>query len=486
LDKHAIGHLKRGFFWIGSANLIARLMDLGSIIILLLFLSKEEMGTAALAWTISTLLESFSGLGIGAAILQTKKLKTIQLYSSWWYIMGIASVLFCAVSFSSPAIASFYSAPLLIPMIIVSASKLIFVGGALIPLQLLNRELRFKEIGATQTIATLFASIIKIVLAISGAGAWSLVIGNTAHGFFTFTIVSFLKQFKPKIHFAFSEIKKLASFGIKVSISSIIYNFYRNADYLIIGRLLGKEILGLYKVAFDVAMTPALTVLKTINRTALPVFSRYNKNPEKLKSMFLWIQKNLLFITIPIALFLTFTAADILQIVGKGQWIAATPAIQILVWAAALRSIAQVFPQLFHACGKPEFAIYDSLIALILLAGTFTGFIVLFKDTLGFLSICYAWLFSYPLLISILIIFTKKIIPLKFSDFIKALKHPIGSGILNLLVLLPFFIFRDKITKSTWMYLILVLVIIGNTTLFYFRFILKKKSLNFIKETPEK
>ena len=463
----------RGIFWLGSASLVTRLFDIASIVVVLSFLTKEEMGVATLAWTVAVIIDAFNGLGIGTAILQTNTISQNQLSSSWWFTMGIAVLLFLGVIGFSDFIANYYAAPKLQAMIAVSGSKLLFVGAALIPIQMLNRELKFKEIGAVQTIATLVASLLKIGLAAAGFGAWALVIGNTAHGLLMALGAYVFQPFLPRLRFVFSEIKQLVIFGSKVTASASIYHFYRNADYLIVGRFLGKEALGVYRVAFDIAMTPALTLLNVVNRSAFPIFSRLSNNRTELSSTFFWVQKNFALMITPIALFLTFAASDLMQLIGKSQWIEASPAIQILVWAALFRCLAQVFPQLFHATGKPELAIYDSIIAMVLLVGAFTGTIWFFGDEIGFMSVCYAWVFSYPVLILFLWLFAKSIIPLPLLKYLSLLAHPVLIGVATVSLLLPLQYFREILQLSSYTYPLAVLIIVIGISGGYQHFILK-------------
>jgi O-antigen/teichoic acid export membrane protein len=465
-------HIKRGVFWIGSANLITRLLDFGSIVVVLWFLTKEEMGVATLAWTVAAFLEAFNGLGIGTAILQAKTIERRQLDSAWWYVMGIATGLFVTISLCASLIADFFDTPELPLMIIVSSSKLLFVGAALIPIQTLNRQLRFKEIGAVQTLATLLASILKIALAALGFGAWALVISFTAAGAFALVSVYLFQPFWPRFHFVFSEIRHLVVFGIKVAVSAIIYHFYRNADYLVVGRVLGKEALGVYRVAFDVAMTPPLTIMTVVNRAALPVFSKLSEQKERLIETFLWTQKNLALLVMPVAIFLFFSSEDLMHLIGKSQWVGAAGAIKVLCWAAVLRSLDQVFPQLFHARGRPDLAIYDSLAAVVVLVGMFAGYISLFAETYGIVSVALAWLSSYPILIFLLLLFTRWVVPLRMTRYLANFRHPIlVSAIAVFLNWLGAYL-NSYLPENHWTLPLISLVLTCSVFFLYLRFVM--------------
>jgi O-antigen/teichoic acid export membrane protein len=465
----ARSHIKRGLFWLGSASLAAQLFDLFSTFAVLWFLTKTDMGVATLAWTIAVIVESFNGLGVGTAMLQAPSISRRQLDSIFWYTTGLAALLVALISATSPLLAAYYDAPDLRNMIVLSASKLLFVGAALVPLQMMNRKLRYREIGAVQTLATFLAAALKVALAATGWGAWALVIAFFAQGVFTFLGAVVAEPFAPKFYFNFREIRDLVVFGAKVATSGIIYHFYRNADYLAVGRLLGNEALGVYRVAFDIAMTPAMTLLNIVNRTAFPVFSRLTERRQELAETFLWIQKNLGLLSMPIAIFIAFGAEDLMFVIGKSQWIAAAPAIRVLAAAAWLRCLAQTFPQLFHACGRPSFAVYDSLASLIVLGASFMGWLVVLGERLGILAVCYAWLAAYPILLSFLSILARRLIPLEPRAFFSILSHPFVIALLLNLLLFPITYFSPRLPFEH----IVRLLVIGAITIVAFSLYLK-------------
>ena len=334
-------------------------------------------------------------------MLQKKDLPQKEVNSLFWFSTGFSIAAFLLIVLLSPMISIYYNSPELSAMMAVSALKLPIVGAMLVPLQLLNRDLKYKQIGAAQTVASFLSSVTKIGLAASGLGAWSLVIAHVSSGIFMFIGVLFFSSFYPVLYFKFPEIKEHIVFGSRVTFSGVIYHIYRNADYLIIGKLLGNEALGVYRVAFDIAMTPAMALLNVVNRASFPVFSRISSNRDQLAKTFIWTQKNLTFFIAPLSLFIIFTAGDIIAIAGKEKWAEAVPAIQILAVAAFMRTVAQTFPQLFHAVGRPAFAVYDSLMTFFLSVSFFLFFISFFKESMGILSACIAWFATYPLAIAL-------------------------------------------------------------------------------------
>ena len=126
--------MKRGLWWMGTATLAMRLLDVGGSLLVLQFLSPADVGLSALAWSIAVALEAFNGLGVGQWIVRQRDLSHEALSGLFWFctLLGVAAV---AVMLAlAPLLAVFYADPRLGPMIVVSAVKLIFVGAALVPI----------------------------------------------------------------------------------------------------------------------------------------------------------------------------------------------------------------------------------------------------------------------------------------------------------------------------------------------------------------
>ncbi|HWO09433.1 MAG TPA: oligosaccharide flippase family protein, partial [Polyangiaceae bacterium] len=172
--------VKRGLLWLGSATLAARVLDLTATVVIVSFLTKEQMGLAALPISACAILESLSGIGIGSALVQAKDLSTKEESSLFWLTSAVGVALGLILFGLAPLLALTYGEAELAPLVAVSSLKLALVGVGVVPQQLLSKRLEFRELGTVQTLASLGEGVVKIVLALTGAGAWSLVIGNVA------------------------------------------------------------------------------------------------------------------------------------------------------------------------------------------------------------------------------------------------------------------------------------------------------------------
>jgi O-antigen/teichoic acid export membrane protein len=444
--------ISRGFLWLGAASTATAIIDGLSSLVIVWFLTREQMGVATLAWAVAVFLEAFNGLGIGMALVQAKTLSDKQKSFCHGYAIAFAVVSTGLMCLTAPLIARFYGAPSLTPMICVSAIKLLFVGACLVPLQSLNRALDFPKVSLILTAATLLAACLRIGLAAAGMGAWAPVISNTSHGAFVFLGTLIFSRHWPSPSWAWRESKDMVKFGLKLTGSGALYQFYRNADFFLVGRFLGTELLGLYRVAYDLAMVPALMVLNVVNRASFPVYSRIAHDTKKLSDTFIWNMRNMSLLIFPLCLIIGFIGPSLLLIVGKtSQWAGGGAAVHILSLAAGLRCINQFFPQMFTAAGKATFALLDGIFSTVTFCLLFFFSMLFFGDTLGIFAICVDWVIGYLVLWIPLWKMTQRIMPLFAGKFLAAVfTDPLKGTLLTAIPLAAVFKILGYFNAAPW------------------------------------
>jgi O-antigen/teichoic acid export membrane protein len=423
----AESELKRGLLWFGSATLLMRLLDLVGLFILLRKLSREDMGIASLAWSVAIVVEALSGLGVGSALIQAKDVSRRELDSLFWFSTLVGCVLSAAMALAAPLVAGFYREPALTGMLVVAASKLVFVGIAMVPLQVLARNLRFREASAVQTGASALEAATKVVLLLCNAGAWSLVVANAARGVYALLFVYLLAPFWPKAHLRFAEVRRFLAFGIRNTVSTAIFFAHKNTDYLFVGRFLGVEALGVYRVAFDIAMTPLEIVINIVNRVAFPVYSRIAHDPKALEAALARSFRYLFLLLGPSIVFLSFATGDTVRIIAHERWLAAVPIAQLLCWAALLRGFAELYPQIFYAVNRGEYAVYDALMSLLVLAGGLGVALHFFGQRWGLLAVGAVWILTYPVVLVVLAYWTRRVADIRPWPVLKPVLPVLGA-----------------------------------------------------------
>jgi O-antigen/teichoic acid export membrane protein len=363
----------------------------------LFFLTKEEVGTATLAWAIGMVLEAVCRLGLGVAILQARDVTRTQLDTAFWTMTFTTVLLGGAAVVVGPFIGPFLQEPELGLLLIPSALKMLFLVWAEIPIQLLNRKLQFASIAGISTAATTLGAISRVVLAMTGFGAWALLVAQTLYAFFLWVGAMFAQPFFPRFEMKLASIRKLLSFGKYITGERLTLEAFQNMDYLILGALTGPGVVGIYRVAFDIAMMPAVAIADVLNRTALPVMARLRG--KELADLFVTTSGKLAILMGAVGAVIIASAVDITAIFQSGEYAAAAVPTQILAVAAALRVLFQLFPDMFNAAGRPALTFRFGVASLFVLALCLGVAIKVIGVDDGAVALASGWLGVYPILI---------------------------------------------------------------------------------------
>src|SRR5258708_29934588 len=144
MDSHQ-QHLHRGFNWLGGAMIIAKITDFGTILVVLRFLTKEQLGAASLVVAFGAVIEAFDGLGTSTALVQAPSLSRLQLDSLFWVIVGAACVVAGLTPLVAPYITSLYRIAGVGAYFLAIAVKQPLVGDPVIPLAMINSELTYER-----------------------------------------------------------------------------------------------------------------------------------------------------------------------------------------------------------------------------------------------------------------------------------------------------------------------------------------------------
>ncbi|MDG3439133.1 oligosaccharide flippase family protein [Nitrospirillum amazonense] len=396
-------HLRRGFNWLGGATVLAKVIDFSTILAVLTFLSKEQVGVASLVISTGMVIEAFDGLGTGDALVQAPAVAKRQLDSLFWFILGAAFLMGAVTLAAAPGLEALYGVTGMAAYFVAVAAKQPMVAAAVIPLALLNRDLKYERIAVVNVAATLGAALTRLGLAVAGAGAWALVAGYVSSGLYTLIGATLARPFRPGAHFRWDDIRGLVRFGFRAAAVNLFEQIFKNIDFLLVGWFYGPAPLALYRVAFDIAMEPVMAVGTLINRTALPVFARLAGDRAGLTRSLTWSLRRLALLTAPLMVGLILAADPLTTLIHDDHGLSYTAAalpLKLLAAAALLRVTSQLLTPLMMASGRPGLAAQLSAATLTLLSAGIVAVGALLPAEGGIIAVAAVWLAIYPPLLA--------------------------------------------------------------------------------------
>lgn len=435
-DHHQ--HLSKGFNWLGGATIIAKIIDFSTILVMLLYLTKEQVGVASLVVSIGMVVEALNGLGTSEALIQTRSVSRLQLDTLFWYVIGAAILVSGLVVVAAPYIQMVYGVDGMKTYFLAIAVKQPLVGAALIPLAIMNKQLQYERVAIVSVCATLAAAVTRMSLGASGAGVWALVAGYSTSGLYTLIGAYLARPFRPGLQFQFTAILPLVRFGIRAGTSNLAEQMFKNVDYLLVGWFYGASQLAIYRVAFDVAMEPAMAIGTVINRTALPVFARVSTVRSHLMQTLTWSLRKIATLVVPLMVALILVADPLMSLIHDhqgGSYVAAAGPLKLLAAAALFRITLQLLSTMMVGTGSPGAAVRISAATLLLLSMGITTAGLVFRAHTGIIAVSAIWLGIYPLLLAWAIFYLRRHWDVSTMELARAFSGPfIGIAMMVLIV----------------------------------------------------
>ncbi len=393
----------KGMAWFGLASSLVGVLDIVALVLILRYwVSPEQYGVAALAVTLFPILDMATDLGLTSALVQSDDVTPDKISTIFWMNLGMSIVLFGILVLLAPLLGALQHEPVVGWMLIAYGSKLLFQNVYYIPGALLKRELRYRELSILRIFANVGEFAGKVGFAAAGFQIWCFVLGPLIRVLITGVGVQILNPWRPRLVMKFREGMHYAKFGLKTSASQILFHFYTNADYQVVGYYFGAKSLGFYRAAYEVILEPVRLISAVVVEVAFPVFSRLKLNRESLIEQFVQFTRQNLVVVLPYLVIIMLVAGDALTVFFGAEWSAGANAARILCVVGVFRALSFVVPPLLDGVGKPSLTLTYMIVAATVVPAMFIGCAWLLGPRLDYLSVAIAWAIGYPIAFAVL------------------------------------------------------------------------------------
>lgn len=391
-------NVNRGLAWIGVASSLVGILDLVAILVILNFwITPGEYGVATKVIWLFPILDQATDLGLSAAVIQRDDHSDAKISTVFWINLATAAALFAGLAIVAPLVAR----PIIAWMLIVYGTKLLWQNVYFIPVALMKRELRFKELSIIRIVANFAEFGGKIGFAAAGFGVWCFVLGPMCRVLVTGIGAQLRHPWRPQFVLRLREARDYVTFGLKSSGSQILFYFYTNIDYPIVGHYFGDVALGFYRLAYEVVLEPVRMISNVIVDIAFPAFAKLRYEPARVIAQFVSFTRLNLITVMTYSAIVLVAADDVIAVIFP-KYTGAETAVRILCVVAVLRSVSFVIPPLLDGMGRPDRTFTYTLSAAVVLPISYIAFAVGLGDHLGFESVAVAWAVGYPIAFAVL------------------------------------------------------------------------------------
>ncbi|UBF24884.1 lipopolysaccharide biosynthesis protein [Kovacikia minuta CCNUW1] len=354
--------------WLGGAELVQRVFRLVTTVTLARIFTTQDYGMVSAIYTTFEFTMTFSlRAGIGAKIIQAdeEQLETICNTAYWlnWIVCVAIFLLQCVAAYP---IAQFYGTnQLVLPLCVSGLSYLIFPF-FMIQSALVERENRLHIKAWGYAAQAILSNVIIVVFALLGMGVWAVVWSSVLSYPVWIFILRHYQTWRPSKPFSLEDWQVIIKFGGKRLGVDLLDRLRFNIDYLLVGRFLGLEALGLYFFAFNAGIGISQSVLNSLTLAWYPHFCQVRTDLSQLKQRYLGSFKTIATIVLPLVVLQTSLAPFYVPIIFGQKWVPAIPTLIWICFSALPIALSRSNSQLLQSIDKTGIDFYWNFVFTII------------------------------------------------------------------------------------------------------------------------
>ena len=372
--KRSIG---RGTLWQFAGAGWQMLIQLGASAVLARALSVRDFGVMGMAILFQGLIARLGHLGTGTGIIAKKDLTQEDLSAAFWMGFVVHGALFFILLAVAPLAELFFDKESegVTQVLYVVAFTFLLTAVASVQGTILLKQLRFGLLKIIEGAGILIQSATAIVLAVVfDLGYWALVGGLLLSNLATTVIKIAVVRWRPSLRVSRKSFRYMFRFGIHGLGASMVQYFQHNVDYILVGKLLGTSMLGVYGFAYRIPFILLNRLALPVGHVLFPHLATVQASDERLASAFIKSAKYLALITLPLLAGLACLARPTIVVLWSSKWLPAAVPMQILCLGASIRCILISYGTIFFCKNRPDLPFKFGIVEMFLTAGFVTVF----------------------------------------------------------------------------------------------------------------
>lgn len=348
-----------GLFWSAIERYSGVLISLLVTMVLARLISPEEFGAVALAMIVCSFFNVICSMGIGAAVIQSRRLKQTdydQLFSFTCWMGLIMAVL---NFFLAWPLALFREDPGLRPLVQLLSLQILFHALNVLPNALMDKKLLFKRIAMRTFLLQIICGSVGIAMAWGRCGVYALLVAPIVTPLFLFL---YNRRFTP-VHFchklSLQPLKTIYGFASYRFLIDLLLTASQNLDKLLIGHYLGNMSLGIYEKSTRIMQMPITHISSIFNTVSLPVLSPLQDDTNNLRKKCLKTIIGMGMLSLICGIICVSFASEIILLLYGPEWNLAVPVFRILAFSMPFYIIQSTAGGFFMSAGdtRSEFIV---------------------------------------------------------------------------------------------------------------------------------
>ena len=343
----------KSFSWSYAEKIATQLVSFILSVVLARLLVPEDYGKLSLVHIFTTIMNAVALTGFGSALIQRKDTQDIDYSTALIFSFGVAVVAYLVMFFGAPLFSSIMGEDITVYIRVSSVSLMISSINTVVHARAI-RALKFYKIFIASICGVAVSAVVGITMAYKGFGVWALVAQHLTTALVNTLVSILICDWKLKLRFSLQSVKKIYSFGWKVTVSATVDAVYRQLRGLVIGKKYSSTDLAYYDRGLQYPNLIINNVDNSIASVLAPVLSRKQDDLPGLKSMVMRGVKTSSVVLFPLLIGLAVCAEPIVLLMLTEKWLPCVPYLQVLSMALMLKPVQTANLQGILALGRSD------------------------------------------------------------------------------------------------------------------------------------
>jgi O-antigen/teichoic acid export membrane protein len=415
-EEHLKARMVRGVSWTAVSQVSTQLVTFVTTVILARLLAPADFGLVGMAALFGGLVMVLGQIGMGAALIHRQQVEQADLETVFWAGLAVAITVTGLSFVLAPLGGWFFHNPAVVAIIRVWSLAYVIDALGSVHRVLMNKEMEFDRLAKTEVGAAAAYASAAVVLALTGAGVWAIVIGQLVRSTVEVALLWRVEHWRPRRRFSKEAFTGLFGFSARVWAFSFVDYARENVDNLAVGRLLGETQLGFYAFAYNAANLPRRQLQNIVGRVTFPAFAKSQDDNPLLRRTYLKIIRYISLFAFPLLAGLALVAPQFVPLLYGDKWLPSVVPLQLLCGAQMLYSLGCTVGSIYLAKGRPDLHLRFGLIALVWIT-----IVVLIAARFGIVAVAAGILFYTVGSLLVGQALANPLIELRMRDYLKAL-----------------------------------------------------------------
>lgn len=348
----------------------AKVVTLGTFLVLATLLSPKEFGVAALATSFIGVIVATMDASFGSCLMQRQDVDRSYFDTSFVLVVVTAAVLSILFVGLGAGMAWVFGSADYLPVFAAFAPAILLHGLTVVHQAYLVREHKLAVVARARILAVLVSAGATLGMALYHPSVWVFVVQQISNiGVFAILILAGA-HLRLRFGFRRSHAADIIAFSRYFWAWGGVSTLEKNIDIWIITGYLGPVATGLYSSALRLTLMAYEITTGPVVRLALPIYARHQNSPASLRERYLALSSASALVMFPAFAGLALSGPTLVPLMLGREWTVTGEILPLMAVATWLFASNMYEFQLLTALNRPDKVLYLNMAALALLVVT--------------------------------------------------------------------------------------------------------------------